>query len=53
LTKRHQDEVCLDRAEQLRMKQEAKQREQEGQGATSGTIHEICIMIELCSVSVG
>jgi hypothetical protein len=29
LTKRHQDEVCLDRAEQLRMKQEAKQREQE------------------------
>ena len=30
LTKRHQDEVCQDRAEQLRMKQETKQREQEG-----------------------
>lgn len=30
VTKRHQDEVCMDRAEQLRMKEEAKQREEEG-----------------------
>lgn len=29
LSKRHQDEVCRDRAEQLRLKQEEKKREQE------------------------
>ena len=30
LTKRHQNDVCFERAEQLRMKHEAKQKSKQG-----------------------
>ena len=39
LSKRHQDEVCQERAEQLRMKQETQQKEQQGQLTIHVQVH--------------